>query len=146
MQRKGSMLLDVILGIVLILILYNLASSNASEYLNEGKISRATTTTVNYASAISQYRYEIGEYPKTLSDLTKKGEKTVDGEDATHFGPWLPKIDKDPWDRDYVYEVFSQNGNEDDTFVVYSKGKDGKGRYNKTKTIFTNDAIGAVGK
>ena len=62
------------------------------------------------------------------------------------MGPWLPKIDKDPWDRDYVYEVFSQNGNEDDTFVVYSKGKDGKGRYNKTKTIFTNDAIGAVGK
>lgn len=77
MQRKGSMLLDVILGIVLILILYNLASSNASEYLNEGKISRATTTTVNYASAISQYRYEIGEYPKTLSDLTKKEKKQL---------------------------------------------------------------------
>ena len=45
-----------------------------------------------------------------------------------------------------MYEVFSQNGNEDDTFVVYSKGEDGKGTYNKTKTTFTNDAIGAVGK
>ena len=41
-------------------------------------------------------------------------------------------------------KYFSQNGNEDDTFVVYSKGKDGKGTYNKTKTTFTNDAIGAV--
>lgn len=146
MKRKASLLLDIILGVVLILILYHLFASNASEYLNEGKISKATATTVNYAAAVSQYRYEIGEYPSKLDDLTKKGEKTIDGEDASHFGPWLPKIDKDPWNKDYVYETFSENSTEDDTFVVYSKGKDGTGTYNKSKKTFSNNAVGTFGK
>lgn len=146
MKRKGSLLLDIILGIVLILIMYHLMTSNSNEYLNDGRSAKCISTTVNYATAVSQYKFEIGDYPRNLSDLTKKGTTTKDGEDASHLGPWLPKIDKDPWNREYVYETFSENGNEKDTFVVYSKGKDGTGSYNKSKKDFTNNAIGTIGK
>lgn len=145
-KRKASLLLDIILGIVLILIMYNVIANTSNEYLNQGRTSKCLATTTNYASAISQYRYEIGEYPKNLSDLTKKGTKTKDGEDASNFGPWLPKIDKDPWNRDYQYETYSVNGNEDDTFVIFSKGKDGNGTYDKTTTSFNSNAIGTVSK
>lgn len=145
-KRKASLLLDVILGIVLISIIYNVIANVSSEYLNQGRTSKCLATMTNYASAISQYRFEIGEYPKSLSDLTKKGTKTKDGEDASHFGPWLPKIDKDPWNRDYKYVTYSVNGTEDDTFVVFSTGKDGNGTYDKTTTSFDNNAIGIVSK
>lgn len=145
-KNQASLLLDIVLGIVLILLIYTVISSNYREHLNESRISNATATTANIAAAISQYRFEIGEYPEKLNDLTKRGVKTADGEDATNFGPWIAKIDKDPWDRDYVYESFAKYGSEDDTFIVYSKGLNGSGSFSKSSMEFSGGAVGSIGK
>lgn len=145
-KRQASLLLDVMLGIILILIVSYVIVGNAPEYLQESRISNATATTTNYATAISQYKFEIGKYPSTLNDLTKKGTKTADGEDASQFGPWIAKIEKDPWNRDYSYEKFAKYGGDEDTFVVYSKGKNGSGSFNKSSMNFSGGAVGSIGK
>lgn len=146
MKQKASLLLDIVLGIVLIVIMYYILSNNYAEHMNESRISNATATTANIAAAVSQYRYEIGEYPESLDDLTKSGTQTADGEDASDFGPWIAKIEKDPWNNDYIYTSFAVNGNDDDTFVVYSKGKDDSGSFNQSTMEFSGGAIGSIGK
>lgn len=145
-KKKGSLLIDVILGVILISIILYYIVSNSMEYIQESRISNATATTTNYATAISQYKFEIGEYPQNLNDLTKRGTKTADGEDASQFGPWIAKLEKDPWNRDYSYQKFAKYGKDEDTFVVFSKGKNGSGSFNKSNMSFSGGAVGSIGK
>jgi len=69
------------------------------------------------AIAAGRYRYHIGEYPETLEDLasTKVAK-------AGWNGPYIKKVVKDPWGRDYAY---FNNGTGKPT--LYSKGADGVG-------------------
>ena len=105
MRRPACNLITLVIYTCAVVMLTGIALYGANEYLTTSKIADTKSTVANYATAVSQYRFEIGEYPDNLTELTKKGNKDVDGNDASHFGPWLNKIEKDAWDKDFVYET-----------------------------------------
>ena len=99
MRRPAFNLITLVIYTCAVVMLTGIALYGANEYLTTSKIADTKSTVANYATAVSQYRFEIGEYPDNLTELTKKGNKDVDGNDASHFGPWLNKIEKDAWDK-----------------------------------------------
>jgi general secretion pathway protein G len=143
MKRPAFNMITLVIYTVAVIMLTGIALYGANEYLTTSKIADTKSTAANYATAVSQYRFEIGEYPDSLSDLTKEGDKDVDGNDASHFGPWINKIEKDAWDRDFVYETLKTGGDETG-FVIYSKGSDNAGTYSNKE--FKNGAVGIIGK
>lgn len=129
MKLRGYFLLEVVIGILLIMITVAVVGVKGREAINVGKSSRATAD-VNYlGGVISQYKFEIGDYPATLEKL-----KSKNGD----YGPWIREVPKDPWGRDYVYQKNA------DGFAVWSKGEDGNSNSNLSK--IGNGDIGCLGK
>ncbi|MBP2629484.1 MAG: type secretion system protein [Firmicutes bacterium] len=111
MKRKKGLAfqLDVVAGIIVILILTAVVVSNALPFTTKSRISRAEADTTALGGYVSEYKFETGSYPDTLTSLTQtKGQ----------YGPWISKVPEDPWGNVYHYKKT------DAKFVVYSLGPD----------------------
>ena len=116
-KKKGAgiLLWDAICAITLILIALSAGVFGYHEYLNTSRGDVVRSDLVSLCGAVSQYHYEMDKYPDNLDDLTK-----AEGQ----YGPWLDEIKKDPWNRDYCFEV-SDDGKR---FVVYSTMEKGNAK------------------
>lgn len=129
-KKKGWVTWEILLGVVLLLALLGLCASKGGSVIDMGKEARASGDTAALGAAISEYNVEIGTYPATLTDLTKKNEQ---------YGPWMNQIAKDPWGNAYVY-VKNADG-----FVVYSYGSNKVDDGSRVNKIAQGD-IGFTGK
>ena len=84
------------------------------EILKNGK-ARSDMSAISMA--ISQYHFEMKAYPKTLNDLTKKSD---DGQ----YGPWIRRIEQDPWGHAYSYTTVTDGAN-GEYYLLVSGGADG---------------------
>lgn len=131
MKRKGWFSVEFAVCIVVLLILMAFFLPKSLEFMNQGRVSKAQGDLSSLGVAVSQYAFEVGEYPAHLSDLT-----VIKGQ----YGPWLPEIKKDPWGNDYQYKFDKKDG-----FIVYSFGSDGIDSGSTVKTVNPND-VGYIGK
>lgn len=83
---------------------------------NRGK---AVASIRNLAVAAGRYRYHVGKFPTTEEGLAQLASKRVVARGWN--GPYVKKINRDPWGNDYVY---AYNG-ESETPTLYSAGPDG---------------------
>lgn len=131
MKRRGFFSIELAICIVVFLILMAVFLPKSMEFLNQGKNSKAQSDLSALGVAVSQYAFEVGEYPKKLEDLKgKKGQ----------YGPWLKEIKKDPWGNEYQYKFDKREG-----FIVYSYGADKTDSGSTFKTVSAGD-IGYIGK
>ena len=131
MKKHGLALsLDVIAYIIVVLILTALVAVKSSGPLDSARSDKAYADTANLGALISQYKLEVGTYPTTLSDLTN-----TEGQ----YGPWISKIDKDPWGDSYQYKYT------DKAFIVYSYGPDKIDNGSSPEEVKNGD-IGFIGK
>lgn len=130
MKKHGFALsLDAIAYIIVILILTALVFKS-SGVLDSGRSDKAYADTANLGALISQYKLEVGSYPTMLSDLTN-----TEGQ----YGPWISKIDKDPWGDSYQYK-YTDKG-----FIIYSYGVDKIDNGSSPEEVKNGD-IGFIGK
>lgn len=95
MKKRGWFSIELAICIVVFLVLMAVFLPKSMEFLDQGKRSKAQSDLSAIGVAVSQYAFEVGEYPKKLDDLKeKKGQ----------YGPWLKEIKKDPWNNDYQYK------------------------------------------
>ena len=80
---------------------------------------KAVTSIRNLAIAAGRYRYHTGRFPSTEEGLEQLASKRVVARGWN--GPYVKKINKDPWGGEYVYVC---NG-ESEPPTLYSKGPDG---------------------
>lgn len=131
MKKRGWFSIELAICIVVFLILMAVFLPKSMEFLDQGKRSKAQSDLSAIGVAVSQYAFEVGEYPEKLDDLKeKKGQ----------YGPWLKEIKKDPWNNDYQYKFDKKDG-----FVVYSFGADKSDSGTSVKTVSDKD-IGYIGK
>ncbi len=126
-KRTGTIMLsDTILGVLFILIMASVVIAGSKYYLTMSKTQRANADTSTIFTAIAQYELEVGEYPSSLSDLTKeKGQ----------FGPWLKELPTDAFTNNKSYQYLKdKNG-----YIVYSVGPDGTSSSNLTNGIGGDD-------
>ena len=132
-KRKGVLLhFDSTTYVLFIIIVIALGAMGTAEYINSAKNDVVRSDLVEISSAVSQYNYDIGEYPTTLTALTSK---------KNGKGPWLDELKKDPWNQDYQYKISSDKKR----YAVWSKMKDGKGATPDVNTPSNNTRASATG-
>lgn len=102
----------LVLGLSLIMLLGIV--TGVSEYYNNARTDDTQAKVADYLFAIEQYKYEMGEYPATLNELTE-------AKDNGQYGPWINDNFKDSWGHDFKYAYSEKDG-----FIVYSLGRKGE--------------------
>lgn len=120
----------VALGIVLSMAVAILPVGN--NYFALGSNSSSKTGVATLATAISQYKFETGEYPLNLNSLTVSNEQ---------YGPYISSAAlRDPWNQNYNYSY------NDNSFAVWSNGPDKKNNSGGgVPAAFQGDDIGVIG-
>lgn len=85
-------------------------SFHYGDTMDTGKVNIVKSETSAIGSAVSQYKFEVGEYPSSLNDLlTQK-----DGRGPWYVGKGSSAPFDDPWHNRYQYK------SDDNGFTVYS--------------------------
>lgn len=134
MKKKGfALTFESACALALMLLLVGLGMWHFADPIRSSKMSTAKGELSSIAAAVSQYHYEIGEYPATgqLNTLTK----TKNG-----FGPWIASIPKDPWGNNY--EIVSNSNR----FIVYAKGSGSVKSANDTESSIKSGVAYVIGQ
>jgi general secretion pathway protein G len=110
-RTSGFTLMEVLLVLAILMILAGLAVVAIGPIKRGADRKSAKIQIDAYEQAAEKYRLDIGQLPKQLSDLMSA---PADLEDPNKWeGPYLGKpIQKDPWAREYKYEIITENNNE----------------------------------
>jgi hypothetical protein len=130
-KKKGGILYEWVIYGLCLLFLAGFASQNINNDKKSTDVSVALSRAAVLGGRISEYHMQIGEYPNSLSDLTKT---------IGQYGSWVKKIDKDPWGNDFVYMH-----DETDGYAIFSLGKDSVNTGSSIAGIAVGN-IGYVGK
>ena len=134
MKHKGFTVIEFLGVLAAILVLSATVIPVGSQILNYGRYNAAASGAAAISTAISQYTFEMEEYPQNLEVLTKSA-----GEGQ--FGPWITEEALiDPWGQDYQFAIT------DGRVAVWSCGPD---QANQTggsapEDDFPGDDIGVV--
>ncbi len=121
-NSRGFTLVELLVVIAILGFLVSIVSFGVLKHLDRARQTKAAVQITNFISALKVYYIHMGTYPTTEQGLKVLVEEPVELSESTMWkGPYLdpPKIPKDPWRRDYVYE----SDGKDYDIICY--GKDG---------------------
>jgi general secretion pathway protein G len=106
-KREAFTLIELMLVVIIISVLAAMVMPRLVGRSREAKEAAAKSDIANLGLALDMYEMDMNEYPAKLSDLWVNPASAGSGSKAWK-GPYLKKKDpKDPWGRDYVYELGS---------------------------------------
>jgi len=113
-KQKGFTLIEIIVVMVIVGILGVTVVPQLMGKVDQARITKAKNDIVELESALMMYRLDKSKFPDTDEGLNALK------------GNYIKKLQKDPWNRDYIYispGTHGENGNSD--FDLYSYGADG---------------------
>jgi general secretion pathway protein G len=117
--RRGFSLIELLVVLVILALLVGLVAPRFLGAMGRGQQGAAETQIGNFKTAISTYMLDHNNQPpKSLDELIHPpdGKKTyLDG---------VTVIPKDPWGRDYEYQLLDDNAPA--PYMIRTLGKDGK--------------------
>ena len=121
LNSRGFSLVEIMIVLAIIGIIVGIMANNFSGGLDKAKVKQAKITIAQLTDRLEMYQTDCSTYPTTEEGLdallTAPG-----GDSCEEWGPepYMKKLPKDPWKRDYIYE---SDGGE---FTITSLGKDKK--------------------
>ena len=111
-QRKGFSLIEIMICLGVMIAFARLVLPSAAGYSSVGHDAAVKADIAKIAAAVAQYKYETGDYPDNLAQLTQS---------SGGYGPWLPSgLLMDKYGCAVNYAV-SQG---EKKFAVWSSGRD----------------------
>jgi len=121
-KQSGFTLIEIMVVVAIIAILGATVVPLIMDRPNEARVVRAQTDIKSLGAALDLYRLDNFNYPSTEQGLQALIEEpSGDPEPGNWNGPYVKKLNKDPWNRDYVYQSPGEGGD----FDIISLGTDG---------------------
>lgn len=119
--QSGFTLIEIMVVVIILGILGAVVVPNIINKPEEARVQRAKTDIQALEQALDRYRMDNSAYPSTDQGLEALVVKPSGSPEARRWnGPYVKKLQKDPWDQDYQYLSPGQNGAID----VFSLGAD----------------------
>jgi general secretion pathway protein G len=115
-------LIEVLVVVVILSILAALVVPKIMERPDEARAVAARSDIRAILSALKLYRLDNGNYPSTEQGLAALVQKPETGELPRAWRPYLDRLPRDPWQREYLYLNPGLHGELD----VFSLGADGQ--------------------
>lgn len=111
-------LIEIMVVVLIIGMILGLVGVGAVNQLNKAKVKNTRNQELILVNAIKSYSLDVGKNPSQLQDLV-----TNPGLGNKWKGPYLdpPKVPKDAWENEFVYQEPGSNGT---AFDIYSYGAD----------------------
>jgi len=128
-QRRGFTLIEIMVVIVILGILAAAVLPRIIGRTAQAKEARVKSDISTVVSQLEQFFLDMDRYPTTeegLQALLTPPEQEAEATEETTSpwkGPYLNKLPKDPWGRDYVY--LCPGTVNTDSYDLLSYGKDG---------------------
>ena len=120
--RAGFTLIEVLVVVVILGILALLVVPRIMERPDEARVVAVKSDIQGIYSALKLYRLDIGSYPQTDQGLLALVQKPSNDERMRNWRPYLDRLPKDPWGREYRYLNPGVHGEVD----IFSLGADGQ--------------------
>ena len=116
-MKRAFTLIELMLVVIIVGVLASLVVPRlAGKAEKARKAAAKADIEANIPSALDLYEMDMGEYPQRMEDLLQNpGGDSWDG-------PYLKKMPKDPWGKEYYYKTPGDHGFDYD---LASKGRDG---------------------
>ncbi len=111
-KHGGFTLMELLIVLAIIIIIAGIAIPRLMSFLERAKVDAAKAEIETMGSAIREVIKDTGSYVENLDQLGDRSSP-----DEAEFSPWwgpyvssLPADNKDPWDNDYVYVYWFDEG------------------------------------
>ena len=122
-KQQGFTLIEIIVVVVIIGILATFVAPKFMGKTDTARITKAKSDILSLESALDLYKLDNFTYPTTDQGLEALISMPSSDPVPTNWqkGGYIKKLQKDPWQRDYLYLSPGENGEVD----IYSLGADG---------------------
>lgn len=135
-NARGFSLIEILIALTLLGIAGTFVASQIFQQLQEGRVSAAKIQMNGYKQALMDFKRKCAFYPSTEQGLDALVSKPSGGRECRSYPPsgFIERIERDPWDFDYVYESDGRK------FSIYSTGADGvEGGEGDDQDIYLNE-------
>ncbi|MCM8804387.1 MAG: type II secretion system protein GspG, partial [Candidatus Omnitrophica bacterium] len=102
-MKKGFVLIEVIVSVVIFVILVSGIFFAVRNLMNRAKVISAKAQISQLALLLEQVKNDTGKYPSFLSDLLSNSPPKL--QENGWDGPYTNKIPLDPWGNSYFYKI-----------------------------------------
>jgi len=122
-KQQGFTLIEIIVVVVIIGILATFVAPKFMGKTDTARITKAKSDILSLESALDLYKLDNFTYPTTDQGLDALISKPTSDPEPTNWqkGGYIKKLQKDPWQREYMYLSPGEHGEVD----IYSLGADG---------------------
>lgn len=115
-NNKGMTLLEIMIVLVILGGLIAILGNQVTKQLAKARVKEARIQISEIGKALDMFMTDCGSYPEELGALIEAPES------CTNWGPdpYIKKMPKDPWGKDFIYEINGGN------YVLVSFGADGR--------------------
>lgn len=127
-KRSGFTLLELLVVMVILVILAGVVTVVVVKRIDEARRARATSDIHEFSLALEMYKHDNMDYPSTEQGLQSLCVKPQ-GEELPNWQVYIKhNVPQDPWGRDYIYKYPGERkaNSDDDSYDLYTLGKDGK--------------------
>lgn len=118
LAQPGFSFIELVVAIMILGVIIGVGVPAYMAWVERAKVRATKTSLMTIKGQVDLYQMEFNKYPTKLIDLVEKPK----GEAAKGWKPFLPKLPKDGWNRDFYYRVTSGKKH---PYDLYSYGADG---------------------
>jgi general secretion pathway protein G len=123
-NRKGFTMIEILVVIVIIATLASAVVLTVADKPDQAKVARAKADISVMETALENFRLDMNRYPTEEDGLKALVKRPEDDEDDRWKGPYIKRIEKDGWGKNYEY--FNPGYHNTEGFDIMSYGADGQ--------------------